>query len=90
MAKRVPTLPRGGTVRRGAHAQSATALCAGIPPQERLWKWLRRVGTHDHWFETLQEERQAIRDFFCSLAGRQDDIRQLCAIKTRESLVALR
>jgi hypothetical protein len=43
----------------------------------------------DHWFETLQEEIQAIRDFFCYLAGRKDDIRQLCAIKTPESLVAL-
>jgi transposase len=23
-----------------------------LNPQERLWKWLRRVVTHDHWFET--------------------------------------
>lgn len=60
-----------------------------LNPQERLWKWLRRVVTHDHWFETLQEELQAIRDFFCYLAGRKDDVRQLCAIKTPESLVAL-
>jgi hypothetical protein len=60
-----------------------------LKPQERLWQWLRRVGTHAQWFETLQEELQAIRDFFCYLAGRQDDIRQLCAIKTPESLVAL-
>jgi hypothetical protein len=60
-----------------------------LNPQDRLWQWLRRVGTHAHWFETLQEELQASRDFFCYLAGRQDDIRQLCAIKTPESLVAL-
>jgi hypothetical protein len=58
-------------------------------PPERLWKWLRRVVTHDHWFETLQEALQAIRDFFCYLAGRKDDVRHLCAIKTPESLVAL-
>jgi transposase len=58
-------------------------------PQERIWKWLRRVVTHDHWFETLPEELQAIRDFFCYVAGRKAEIRQLCAIKTPESLVAL-
>jgi transposase len=59
-----------------------------LNPQKRLWKWLRRVVTHTHWFATLQEELQAIRDFFCYLAGRKDDVRQLCAIKTPESLVA--
>jgi hypothetical protein len=58
-------------------------------PVERLWKWFRRAVTHNHWFETLQEELQAIRDFFCYLAGRKDDGRHLCAIKTPESLVAL-
>ena len=58
-------------------------------PQERIWKWLRQVVTHDHWFETLQEELQAIRDFFCYLAGQKAEVRQLCTIKTPESLVAL-
>jgi hypothetical protein len=47
------------------------------------FKWKRTSGYY------LQEELQAIRDFFCSLAGRQDDVRHLCAIKTPESLVAL-
>jgi hypothetical protein len=34
-------------------------------PQERLWKWRRRVVTHAHGLESLSEEIQAIRDFFC-------------------------
>jgi DDE superfamily endonuclease/winged helix-turn-helix protein len=57
-------------------------------PQERLWKWLRRLVTHNHWFATLPEESQAIRDFFCYLAGRKAEVRRLCAIKTPDSLVA--
>jgi hypothetical protein len=59
-----------------------------LNPQERLWKWLRRIVTHNHWFATLQEEIQAIRDFFCSLAGRKAEVRRLCTIKTPDSLVA--
>ena len=60
-----------------------------LNPQEGIWKWMRRAVTHNHWFATLQEECQAIRDFFCYLAGRKADVRQLCAVKTPESLVAL-
>lgn len=56
--------------------------------QERLWKWLRRVVTHNHWFETLQEELQAIRDFFCYLSGRKGEVQKFCAIKTPESSFA--
>jgi DDE superfamily endonuclease/Winged helix-turn helix len=26
-----------------------------LNPQERIWKWLRRVVTHNHWFATLRE-----------------------------------
>jgi transposase len=59
-----------------------------LHPQERLWKWLRRIVTHTHWFATLQEKIQAIRDFFCYLAGRKAEVRRLCAIKTPDSLVA--
>jgi hypothetical protein len=40
-------------------------------PQERLWKGLRRAVTHNYWCETLQEALQAMRDCFCSLAGRK-------------------
>ena len=59
-----------------------------LNPQERLWKWLRRIVPHNHWFATLQEEIQAIRDFFCYLAGRKAEVRRLCALKTPDSLVA--
>ena len=58
-------------------------------PQERIWKWMRRVVTHDHWFESLSEEIQAIRDFFCYVAGRKVEVQRLCTIKTPDSLVAL-
>ena len=57
-----------------------------LNPEERLWKWMRRVVTHNHWFETLPEEIQALRDFFGYLAGRKEQVRQLCAITTPESL----
>jgi hypothetical protein len=60
-----------------------------LNPEERIWKWMRRVVTHNHWFETLQEESQAIRNFFCYLAGRQEEVRQLCTLKIPESLVGL-
>lgn len=60
-----------------------------LNPQERIWKWMRRMVTHNHWFETLQEEIQAIRDFFCYLAGRKNQVRELCALKIPESLVGL-
>lgn len=59
-----------------------------LNPQERIWKWLRRIVTHNHWFTTLQEEIQAIWNFFCYLAGRKVEIRRLCAIKTPDSFVA--
>jgi hypothetical protein len=57
--------------------------------EERMWKWMRRVVTHHHWFASLQEEIQALRDFFSYLSGRKAQVRQLCAIKIPESLVAL-
>jgi transposase len=60
-----------------------------LHPEERLWKWLRRVVTHTHWFDTLHEEIHAMRDFFCYLAGRKEEVRRLCAIKIPESLLAL-
>jgi transposase len=57
-------------------------------PQERIWKWLRRVVTHHHWFETLSEQIEAIRHFFRYLAGVQDQVQQICGLKTPGSLVA--
>jgi hypothetical protein len=64
------------------------ASSPALHPQERLWKWLRRIVTHHHWFATLQEEIQAMRDFFCDLAGRKAEVQRLYAIKTPDSLVA--
>jgi transposase len=59
-----------------------------LNPQERLWKWWRRVVTHNHWFATLREQIDAIRNFFRYLAGVKDQVRRLCGLKTPESLVA--
>jgi len=59
-----------------------------LNPQERIWKWLRRVVTHNHWFDTLHEQIEAIRNFFRYLAGVKDQVQQLCGFKTPESLVA--
>jgi hypothetical protein len=39
--------------------------------QERLWKWLRRIVTHNHWFSTLQEKSKRFgTSFVISLAGK--------------------
>ena len=59
-----------------------------LNPQERIWKWLRRVVTHNHWFATRHEQIEAIRNFFRYLAGVKDQVRRLCGFKTPESLVA--
>jgi transposase len=59
-----------------------------LNPQARIWKWLRRVVTHHHWFATLKEQIEAIRNFFRYLAGVKDKVRRLCGFKTPESLVA--
>ena len=59
-----------------------------LNPQERIWKWLRRVVTHNHWFTTLKEPIDAVRTFFRYLAGVQDQVRQLCGFKNPESFVA--
>jgi transposase len=59
-----------------------------LNPQERIWKWLRRVAPHHHGFATLHEQIEAIRNFFRYLAGVKDQVRRLCGLKTAESLVA--
>jgi DDE superfamily endonuclease/Winged helix-turn helix len=59
-----------------------------LNPQERIWKWLRRVVTHNHWFATLHEQIDAIRNFFRYLAGVKAQVRRLCGFKTPESFVA--
>jgi transposase len=59
-----------------------------LNPQERIWKWLRRVVTHNHWFATLYEQIEAIRNFFRYLAGVKDQVRRLCGLEPPESFVA--
>jgi hypothetical protein len=59
-----------------------------LNPQERIWKWWRRVVTHNHWFPTLKEQIKATQNFFRYLAGVKDQVRQLCGFKTPDSLVA--
>jgi transposase len=68
--------------------QAQPAYSPELNPQERIWKWLRRVVTHNHWFATLTEQIEAIRNFFRYLAGVKDQVRQLCGFKTPDSLVA--
>jgi transposase len=68
--------------------QAQPAYSPELNPQERIWKWLRRVVTHHHWFATLTEHIEAIRNFFRYLAGVKDQVRQLCGFKTPDSLVA--
>jgi DDE superfamily endonuclease/Winged helix-turn helix len=68
--------------------QAQPAYSPELNPQERIWKWLRRVVTHNHWFATLGEQIEAIRHFFRYLAGVKDQVRQLCGFKTPDSLVA--
>ena len=59
-----------------------------LNPQERIWKWLRRVVTHHHWFAILHEQISAIRNFFRYLAGVKDQVRRFCGFKTPESFIA--
>jgi transposase len=59
-----------------------------LNPQERIWKWLRRVVTHHHGCATLHEQVEAIRNFFRYVAGVKDQVRRLCGFKPPESFVA--
>jgi hypothetical protein len=60
-----------------------------LNPEERTWKWMRRVVTHNHWLGSLSGQVAAIRDFFTYLTGVKAQVQQLCGSKTPESLVAL-
>jgi hypothetical protein len=59
-----------------------------LNPHECIWKWLRRVVTPNHWFTTLREQIEVIRDFFRYLAGVEAQVQRLCGVKTQDSLVA--
>jgi hypothetical protein len=41
-----------------------------------------------HWFATLTEQIEAMRNFFRYLAGVKDQVRRLCGLKPPESFVA--
>jgi DDE superfamily endonuclease/Winged helix-turn helix len=77
---------------RAAHGRlvlkAQPAYSPELNPQERIWKGLRRGVTHNHGFAPLQEQIEAIRNFFRYLAGVKDQVRRLCGFKTPESLVA--
>ena len=68
--------------------QAQPAYSPELNPQERLWKWLRRVVTHNHWGATLTAQSDAIRHCFRSLAGVSEQVRQLCGFQTPGSVVA--
>src|SRR5262245_44830340 len=55
--------------------QAQPAYSPKLKPQERMWKWRRRVVTHKHWFTTLTEPIAALRHFFRSLAGVKAQVR---------------
>ena len=64
------------------------AYAPELNPQERGWKWWRRVVTHNHWCATLTEPIEAVRKFFRYLSGVKAQVRHLCGLKTPDSLVA--
>jgi DDE superfamily endonuclease/Winged helix-turn helix len=68
--------------------QAQPAYSPELNPEERIWKWMRRVVTHNHWFDSLSEHIDAIRNFFRYLAGVKAQVRRLCGLKTPGSLVA--
>jgi transposase len=99
--KRLLVIHDRGTQHKGAAVEDVVREAQGrlmlkaqpayspeLNPQERIWKWLRRVVTHNHWFATLTEQIEAIRNFFRYLAGVKDQVRHLCGLKTPESLLA--
>jgi DDE superfamily endonuclease len=70
----VDAVVREAQGRRVLKAQPAYA--PELTPQERIWQWLRRVVTHHHWFASLGEQIEAIRNFFRYLAGVTDQVRR--------------
>jgi DDE superfamily endonuclease len=68
--------------------QAQPAYAPVLNPEERIWKWMRPVVTHNHWFPNFSDPTDAIRDFFRYRAGVKDQVQRLCGLKTPESLVA--
>jgi DDE superfamily endonuclease len=86
--KGAPVEAIGREARGRLMLKAQPAYSPELNPQERLWKWLRRVVTHNHWFAALKEQIEAIRNFFRYLAGVKGQVRRLCGFKTPESFVA--
>jgi transposase len=58
---------------RGRLMLKAQPACSPeFNPQECIWKWLRRMVTHSHWFTSLHKQIEAIRNCFRYLAGIKD------------------
>ena len=64
------------------------AYAPELNPQERIWKWWRRVVTHNHWLTTLTAHIESLRHFFRDLAGVRAQVRHLCGFQTPESFFA--
>jgi transposase len=50
---------------------------------ERLWKFLKRKVIHTHYYETFQEFKQAVLDFFDHIGEYKDELKQAIGTKMR-------
>lgn len=55
----------------GIHPYYMAPACGDLNRIEYLWAWMRERNLHSVFFETLQELKTAIREFFCYIAGRK-------------------
>ena len=51
-----------------------------LNPIERVWKLTRRKGTHNRYFSSIQEIKEAVEEVFKSWRHKSDILRRLCAI----------
>jgi transposase len=58
----------------GIHPYYLAPYSGDLNGIERLWKWLRERNLHDTFFRSLQELKQAIREFFCYIAGVKEQV----------------
>jgi hypothetical protein len=85
--KRLLVIPDRGTQPKGAAVEAVVreaqgqlmlkAQPASSPerhPQERIWRWLRRVVTPNHWCATRCEQIAALRNCFRSRADVKDQV----------------
>lgn len=55
----------------GIHPYYMAPACGDLNRIEYLWAWMRERNLHSIFFQTLQELKAAIREFFCYIAGRK-------------------